>query len=386
MSVQCKKKVVIAGGGTGGHLYPGIALAKALMGKDMKIKVSFVGTQKGIEAKVLPREGFELKTILSAGLLGKKCLSRWISWIKLPISTAQSMCFLINKRPSLVVGVGGYASGPLVLSAWLLRVPILIHEQNSFPGITNKWLGKIADKVAVSFEESAKFFPRDKVAVTGNMIREEFCQPREKFPKTSQGLFRFLVLGGSQGAHSINISMMEALQSLASKKKNIYITHQTGESDYEMVKRKYENSGLSHDVRPFIDDVAEQYRKASLVICRAGATTLAEVTACGKVSILIPYPHAAHNHQEKNARVLDAANAGELVLDKELSGERIAQSIISAMENPQRIQEMEDNSYQLGKRDATEKVRAICMDLLKDANQKSGQTGKAEGNYVLSCF
>lgn len=379
-------RVVIAGGGTGGHLYPGIALAKALMRHDMDIKVSFVGTQKGIEAKVLPREGFELKTILSAGLLGKKRLARWMSWVKLPIGTAQSMCFLINKRPSLVVGVGGYASGPLVLSAWLLRVPILIHEQNSFPGLTNKWLGKIADKVAVSFKESAKFFPRDKVTVTGNMIREEFCQPREEFPKAQQGLFRVLVLGGSQGAHSINVSMVEALQSLASKKGNIHITHQTGESDHEMVKREYENSGLSHDVRPFIDDVAEQYRKASLVICRAGATTLAEVTACGKVSVLIPYPHAAHNHQEKNARVLDAANAGELVLDKELSGERIAQSIVRAMEDPKRIQEMEDNSYQLGNRDATEKVRAICMDLLKDANKKSGSTGKTEGNYVLSCF
>ena len=253
----------------------------------MDIKVSFVGTQKGIEARVLPREGFELKTILSAGLLGKKGLSRWISWIKLPISTAQSMCFLINKRPNLVVGVGGYASGPLVLSAWLLRVPILIHEQNSFPGLTNKWLGKIADKVAVSFKESARFFPRNKVAVTGNMIREEFCQPREEFPHAPKGLFRVLVLGGSQGAHSINISMVEALKSLASKRENIHITHQTGESDHEMVKREYESSGLSHDVRPFIDDVAEQYRKASLVICRAGATTLAEVTACGKVSILI---------------------------------------------------------------------------------------------------
>ena len=381
-----QKRVVIAGGGTGGHLYPGIALAKELMRQDMNIRVSFVGTQKGIEAKILPREGFKLKTILSAGLLGKKRLSRWMSWVKLPIGTAQSMCFLINKRPNLVVGVGGYASGPLVFSAWLLRVPILIHEQNYFPGLTNKWLGKIADKVAISFKDSAKFFPKDKVTLTGNMIREEFCQPREELPKTTQEFFHVLVLGGSQGAHSINISMLEALRLLVSKKENIHITHQTGVGDHEMVKREYEKSGLSHDVRPFIDDVAEQYRKASLVICRAGATTLAEVTACGKVSVLIPYPHAAHNHQEKNARVLDAANAGELVLDKELSGERIAQSILRAMENPKRMQEMADNSYQLGNRDATKKVRAICMDLLKDANQKSGRTGKTEGNYVLSCF
>ena len=352
----------------------------------MDIEISFVGTQKGLEAKVLPHEGFELKTILSAGLHGKKRLGRWFSWVKLPVGTAQSMCFLIRKRPDLVVGVGGYASGPLVLSAWILRVPILIHEQNSIPGLTNKWLGKIADKVAVSFKESARFFSRDKVTVTGNMIREEFCQPREAFPKGPRGLFRVLVLGGSQGAHSINVAMMEALESLTSKKGNIHITHQTGESDFAMVKREYENSGFSHDVRPFIDGMAEQYRKASLVICRAGASTLAEVTACGKVSVLIPYPHAAHNHQEKNARVLDAANAGELVLDHELSGPRIAQSILRAMEDPERLEEMEENSYQLGNRDATEKVRQICMDLLEDANRKSGHAGKTQGNYVLSCF
>jgi len=381
-----RKRVVIAGGGTGGHLYPGIALAKALKRQDMDIEISFVGTQKGLEAKVLPREGFELKTILSAGLLGKKRLSRWMSWVKLPVGTAQSMCFLIRKRPDLVVGVGGYASGPLVLSAWILRVPILIHEQNSIPGLTNKWLGKIANKVAVSFKESAKFFSKDKIEVTGNMIREEFCQPRETFPKGPRGLFRVLVLGGSQGAHSINVAMMEALESLTSKKGNIHITHQTGESDFAMVKREYEKSGFSHDVRPFIDGMAEQYRKASLVICRAGATTLAEVTACGKVSVLIPYPHAAHNHQEKNARVLEAANAGELVLDHELSGTRITQSILRALEDPQRLEEMEENSYQLGSRDATEKVRQICMDLLEDANRKSGHAGKTQGNYVLSCF
>ncbi len=381
-----KKKVVIAGGGTGGHLYPGVALAKALMRHDVDIEISFVGTRQGIEAKFLPREGFKLKTILSAGLLGKKRLNRWMSWVKLPVGTAQSMCFLISKRPDLVVGVGGYVSGPLVLSAWILRVPILIHEQNSFPGLTNTWLGKIANKVAVSFKDSAKFFPRDKVEVTGNMIRDEFCQPREEFPKDPQGPFRVLVLGGSQGAHSINVAMVEALESLVSKRENIHITHQTGEKDHEMVKSKYEGSGFSHDVRPFIDDVAEQYRKASLVISRAGATTLAEVTACGKVSVLIPYPHAAHNHQEKNAQVLNAANAGELVLDNELSGERITQSILRAMEDPERLQEMEENSYQLGDRDATEKVRKICMDLLDDAKQTSGQAGKKEGNYVLSCF
>ncbi len=380
-----RKRVVIAGGGTGGHLYPGIALARALMRHDMDIEISFVGTQKGIEAKVLPREGFNLKTILSAGLIGKKKISRWVSWFKLPIGTAQSMCFLIRKRPGLVVGVGGYVSGPLVLSAWILRIPILIHEQNSIPGMTNKWLGKIADKIAVSFKESSASFPKNKVEVTGNMIREEFCQPKEASSKPD-GPFRILVLGGSQGAHSINMAMLEALQSISDKKGELHITHQTGEADFELVSKQYKASGFSSDIRPFIDDMGDQYRQASLVICRAGATTLAEVTACGKMSILVPFPHAAHNHQEKNARVLEAANAGELVLDEELSGPRIANSIIQAMEDPERLETMEENSYKLGNRDATEKVRLLCMELLEETYKKSGRTKKMQGNYVLSCF
>ena len=380
-----KKRVVIAGGGTGGHLYPGIALARALTRNDMDIEISFVGTQKGLEAKVLPQEGFNLKTILSAGLLGKKKIARWVSWCKLPISTAQSMSFLLRKRPGLVVGVGGYASGPLVLSAWVLRIPILIHEQNCIPGMTNKWLGKIADKIAVSFKDSSAMFPKEKVEVTGNMIREEFCKPKEEFPQNN-GPFRVLVLGGSQGAHSINMAMVEALQFLSQQKLDLHITHQTGETDLEMVNMQYKKNHFPADVRPFIDDIEDQYRKASLVICRAGATTLAEVTACGKMSILVPFPHATHNHQVKNARILEAANAGEIVLDEELSGLRIAKSIIQAMEEPKGLKIMEENSYKLGNRDATEKVRLLCMELLEETYSKSGRTKKLQGNYVLSCF
>jgi len=380
-----KKLVVIAGGGTGGHLYPGIALARALKRRDMDIEISFVGTKKGLEAKILPKEGFNLKTILSAGLFGKKKIARWVSWCKLPISTAQSMSFLIRKRPGLVVGVGGYASGPLVLSAWILRIPILIHEQNSIPGMTNKWLGKIADKVAVSFKDSEAMFPKEKVEVTGNMIREEFCKPKEEFPNINDP-FRVLVLGGSQGAHSINVAMVEALPFLSQNKLNLHITHQTGKSDFEMVKKQYSKNNLSSDVRPFIDEIEDQYRKASLIVCRAGATTLAEVTACGKMSILVPFPHATHNHQVKNARVIEAANAGEIVLDEDLSGSRIAQSIMRAMKEPEQLKIAGENSYKLGKRDATEKVRLLCMELLEESYNKSGRTRKLQGNYVLSCF
>ena len=229
-------------------------------------------------------------------------------------------------------------------------------------------------------------FQKEKVEVTGNMIREEFCQPKERALPRTEVPFRVLVLGGSQGSHSINMAMVDALQSLSEQKENLHITHQTGETDFERVSKKYKENNFSSDIRPFIDDMGDQYRKASLVLCRAGATTLAEVTACGKMSILVPFPHAAHNHQEKNARILEAANAGELVIDEELSGPRIAKSIIQAMEEPGRLETMEKNSYKLGNRDATEKVRLLCMELLEEAYRQSGRAKKMQGNYVLSCF
>ena len=381
-----KRKVVIAGGGTGGHLFPGIALARALKRDDVKIEITFVGTKQGIESKVLPGEGFKLKTIISSGLLGKRGLNRWISWSKLPVGATQSMCFLIRNRPNLVVGVGGYVSAPLVFSAWLLRIPILIHEQNAFPGMANKWLGKIADKVAVSYKESKQFFSKKKVEVTGNMIHEKLCQPREEFPPPLKQPFGVLILGGSQGAHSINMAMVEALDLLSDRKERLHITHQTGDADYENVKKQYAAKGFSANVMSFVTDMPVRYRLASLVICRSGATTLAEITAAGRVSFLIPFPYAANNHQEHNARIIEAAGAGEVILDKEISGERIAKSIKKAMDEPENLQRMENNSYRLGSRDATEKVRKICLELMGDARKVSEDNNESKEKHVLSCF
>jgi len=381
-----KQKVVIAGGGTGGHLFPGIALARALKRNDMTIEITFVGTKQGIESKVLPREGFKLKTIISSGLLGKKGLNRWVSWSKLPVGAVQSMCFLIRNRPNLVVGVGGYVSAPLVFSAWLLRIPILIHEQNAFPGMANKWLGKIADKVAVSYKESKQFFSKKKVEVTGNMIHEKLCQPREEFPPPLKQPFGVLILGGSQGAHSINMAMVEALDLLSDRKERLHITHQTGDADYENVKKQYAAKGFSANVMSFVTDMPVRYRLASLVICRSGATTLAEITAAGRVSFLIPFPYAANNHQEHNARIIETASAGEVILDKEISGERIAKSIKKAMDEPENLQRMENNSYRLGSRDATEKVRKICLELMGDARKVSEDNNESKEKHVLSCF
>ncbi|MFQ5672082.1 MAG: undecaprenyldiphospho-muramoylpentapeptide beta-N-acetylglucosaminyltransferase [Nitrospinales bacterium] len=359
-------RIVIAGGGTGGHLYPGIALAKALMKHSKDIEITFVGTEQGIESEVLPREGFNLKTIHSGGLIGKRGLARWISWFKLPVGISQSLCFLIRHKPDLVVGVGGYASGPLVLSAWTLRIPILIHEQNAVPGITNRWLGKVADKIAISFKQSRLFFPRHKVEETGNMIREEFCAPGSATDAGKQEKFNVLIFGGSQGAHSINMAVKDALDILAPLKDSLFFIHQTGQQDADKMEQYYTAKGFSADVRPFFHDMADQYRKASLIICRAGATTLAEVTASGKVSILIPFPYAAHQHQEKNARILEAENAAELILDHQLTGENLAQAIRQGMENPERLKKMEQNSFRLGNRNATEKVKQLCLQLLEE--------------------
>ena len=381
-----KQKVVIAGGGTGGHLFPGIALAKALKRNDMTIEITFVGTKQGIESKVLPGEGFKLKTIISSGLLGKKGLDKWVSWSKLPVGTAQSMCLLIRDRPNLVVGVGGYVSAPLIFSAWFLRIPILIHEQNAFPGMANKWLGKIADKVAVSYKESKQFFSKKKVEVTGNMIHEKLCQPREEFSPPSKQPFGILILGGSQGAHSINMAMVEALDLLSDRKERLHITHQTGDADYENVKKQYAVKGFSANVMSFVTDMPVRYRLASLVICRSGATTLAEITAAGRASFLIPFPYAANNHQEHNARIIETASAGEMVLDKEISGELIAKSIKKAMDEPENLQRMENNSYRLGSRDATEKVRKICLELMGDARKVSEGNNESKEKHVLSCF
>lgn len=379
-----QKPVVIAGGGTGGHLYPGIALAKALKNYDQEMDISFVGTKQGIESRVLPEEGFPLKTIYSAGLMGKKGLNRLISLAKIPLGILQSLTWLMEKKPGLVVGVGGYVSGPLVLSAWVLRIPILIHEQNSIPGATNKLLGKIADKIAVSFKESIKYFPANKTHETGNLIREELCVSRKETAPSEK--FTVLVLGGSLGAHSINVGMMEAIDELSQKKDQIHIIHQTGERDSDWVKSQYAQKGIIADVRPFINDMAEQYRKAELIICRAGATTLAEITACGKMAVLIPYPHATHNHQEHNARILESAGAAEMILDKDVSGARLAQSIASAMEQPEKRRVMENNCYALGKRDATQKALQLCLDLLGKSHGKRGNNGTQDEENALLCF
>lgn len=358
------KRVVIAGGGTGGHLYPGIALARELMEHDAEMEIVFVGTERGIESRVLPKEGLALKTIVSAGLIGKRGLSRWLSAIKLPVGALQAAGFLIAHRPALVVGVGGYVSGPVVAVARLLGIPTLIHEQNAWPGVTNRLLGKWVDRVCISFEEARSFFPENKVVLTGNMIRRSFSQADAPPSPDPEKPLNVLVLGGSQGARSINRAVTSALQHLAEFKNRVHLAHQTGEADAETVRLEYETQNWQAEVAPFFFDMESRYRQADLVIARSGATTLAEVTACGKPSVLIPFPYATHNHQEKNAKVLADAGAGVMILDSEVNGERIAEQIKEALLNTELRGQRARASFALGRRDSTRKVMEQCLELI----------------------
>lgn len=349
-------------------MYPGIALAKALMKHDPETDITFVGTERGLESRVLPREGFPLKTIQAGGLVGKKGIGRLTGVFKLPLGVLQSLGFLIGHRPHLVVGVGGYVSGPLVASAWMLRIPIVIHEQNAYPGVTNRILGKLANAIAVTFKESEKFFPANKVTETGNLIREEFTNAPEPAPHDPTQPFQVLIVGGSQGANSINRAMIDSLEHLKPFKDRLRFVHQTGEKDLDDVRKGYETHGFTTDVQPFIYDVFEAYRNASLVVCRSGAGTLSELTACGKASVLVPFPYAAHNHQVLNARVLEDEGAAEVILDHEVDGKQIANAIRNAIEQPDSLNQRAKNSFRLGRRDATQKVLAMCLQHLNSNN------------------
>ena len=354
-------KIIIVGGGTGGHLFPGIAIAREFQKRNPKIKILFVGTRRGIEYKVLPKENFELKTILSSGLKGKISWRTLIALVEIPIAFLQSLWVLINFRPKLVLGVGGYVTGPFVLMAWLLRIPTAIQEQNSMPGMTNRILGRIVDKIFVTFEKSKKHFPEKKIEVTGNPIREEYYEAKVR-RKESQ--FNVLIFGGSKGASSINLAMVEALDFLSEDKNSLHFIHQTGEEQFETVKKSYRSKNVSADVSKFIFNMADDYRRSNLVICRAGASTLAEIAACGRAAILVPYPFAANNHQQLNAEYLVEQGAALMVKDCDLSGKKIAELIKKMMHQPNLLQEIEKVSAEMAKKDAGKKVVDLCYELI----------------------
>jgi len=360
-------RIVIAGGGTGGHLYPGIAVAREAVGDGAE--VLFIGAEDGIEARVLPREGFNLKTIRAGRFMGMGTFGRLRTVALMPSGVSASAGVMKSFRPGVVLGVGGYASFPAVAAAKLMGLPVVIQEQNAYPGVTNRLLGKVADTVALGFREAENFFPRGKSVFTGNPIRAELLKADREKALTEFGLgadrATVLVFGGSAGAHRINKGMTDAIRRMGALKDKVQFIHQTGEKDMGMVEAAYKVAGFKAKALPFIYDMAGAYACASLVVCRAGALTLAEVTALGKPAILIPYPHAAHNHQEVNARVLERSGAARVIPDPEASGVRLAEEVTALLGDEDALLGMAGRSLSLGRADAARRVYDICKGLAR---------------------
>jgi len=367
-------RLVIAGGGTGGHLFPGIAVAEEFLARDPANEVLFVGTERGVEARLLPKLGYRLELIAAAGVRGKSIIGQLKGLAGFLYGYSQSRRILREFKPDLVLGVGGYASAPLVLAARGLLIPRFVHEQNAIPGMTNKLLSRIAVQAFISLEESRKFFPKETTLLTGNPLRRQILEEVERHgdgvdlePRTSnlEPVFHLLVFGGSLGAHSINMTMAAAAPLLGKLGAAISVTHQTGEKDFEEVVAAYREAGVRANVVKFIDNMAAEYRAADLVICRAGATTIAEVTACGKPCIFIPFPHAVDDHQRKNAEALLKCSAGFMLLERELTPESLIKQIAEILESPSLLHETGKNARSVARLDAAkvivdEMVKTVC--------------------------
>ena len=352
-------RVVIAGGGTGGHLYPGIAVAHELRSRRPDADISFAGTARGIEARVIPREGFELDLLRSSGLKGKSIADRARGAALIPLGLADAWRIVSKRRPHLVIGVGGYSSGPVVMVAAFRGVPTMLLEQNAVPGLTNRWLGRVVKAAAVTFDSTQAFFG-SKAFVSGNPVRPEFFAttgPQQESGVDDQtSVTRVLVFGGSQGAHAINMAMVEAAPRLAAGGPALHLVHQTGERDVEMVRAAYRQARLPADVEPFLYDMGRQLGQADLIVCRAGATTLAEIAAAGKPAILIPLPTATDDHQRQNARALENAGAAELMEQSGLTGERLADRIIAIAGDRERRLRMSAAARSLARPRAAEDI------------------------------
>ena len=361
---------MIAGGGTGGHLFPGLALAEEFKRRDAGAEIMFVGTEQGIEAKIIPREGYPIRFLRAEGFVGKSFMKKMTAAVKTAISLLDAGKILRAVMPDIVIGVGGYASGALVLLASFRSVPTLIHEQNSVPGATNRILGRFVDRVCVTYQESISAFPMEKTFLTGNPIRMKIMKgDREsacRLFSLDTSVFTVFIFGGSSGAASINRTMVAALNHLGDLREQIQFLHQTGDKDFQGIREAYRKAGMKGTVAPFIYQMAEAYAAADVVISRAGATTLAELTALGKPAILVPYPHAAGRHQECNAMKLRDMGAAHVVFDHELSGEVLARQIRELYEDAQGRKDMQRASRGLGTPEACSRVVDIAMSLLKN--------------------
>jgi UDP-N-acetylglucosamine--N-acetylmuramyl-(pentapeptide) pyrophosphoryl-undecaprenol N-acetylglucosamine transferase len=349
--------LMIGGGGTGGHIYPAIAIAREFVARDPRRKVVFVGTEKGLEKTIVPKAGFPLEFINVGGLKGKGGVDLLRNVARLPLGFVDAWRAIGRHRPSVVLGVGGYSSGPVLLAAWLRRVPTLIHEANAFPGLANRVMAPFVSAVAVAFAEALPRMRRKEGAVTGNPIRQEFFQVTRKPGAEAATRRRLLIFGGSQGSRIINETMSGALLFLARLKDSIDIVHQTGPNELEKVRDAYRQSAFpAARVVPYLDPMVDEIAASDLVVSRAGAMTIGELCAVGRAAVLIPFAAATNNHQELNARVVERAGGAVVITESELSPERLAGAISEVLAETERAGRMGAAARTLAVPDATKKI------------------------------
>ncbi len=355
-------KAIIAGGGTGGHLFPGIAVAREILRRYPDAGILFVGAEQGIEKRIVPKEGFDLETLPIGGLKRVSGIRRVRNLLAIVVAIFSSMRILASFRPDIVVGVGGYASFPMVGAAIVKGLPRVIMEQNVLPGLANRVLGRKVDFIAVSDERAGRHFPRHSV-VTGNPIRADF---KTIGPKLHRPPFTVLIFGGSQGAQSINLALIEALEILSGWEDRLLFVHQAGDRQLEQVRSAYKAAGFKARVAGFFEKFAEEYASADLIISRAGASTLEEIKASGRAAILVPLPHAADDHQRSNARAMLEESAGVMIDDNDLNGKRLADEIVRLFEDLDALRQIEANARNLAILDAESRI----VDLIESAIEK----------------
>ncbi|HEY5673021.1 MAG TPA: undecaprenyldiphospho-muramoylpentapeptide beta-N-acetylglucosaminyltransferase [Malonomonas sp.] len=354
-------RLLLAGGGTGGHLFPAVALAQLLLKQDNSAAVQFVGTAKGLEAQLLPKLELPLRFVDMAGVVGRGWRGKLEMIPLLLKSLWQSKQIFSDFRPDLVIGVGGYASVPVLLMAKLQGIPYVIHEQNAIPGLSNKLLGRWAELICLSFPQTIAAFDATKTLVSGNPLRSGLEEVAAQLPETG----KLLIFGGSRGARAINQAVMQMLPLLKDWPQRPELLHQTGEADFAEVQQAYVAAGFDpQQVVPFIDDMAAAYADSKLIVCRAGATTLAELSVCGRPAVLIPFPFATGDHQTANARVLADAGAACLLPQSELTPQRLAVTVVDLFNDQSRLQRMADQCRSLGQVGAAEKILHECRRLL----------------------
>lgn len=356
-------KLLIAGGGTGGHVFPGLAMAEELMSRGVGHEAVFVGTERGIEARLVPARGFRFASVYAKALKGKSGLERAKGALALPVSFASALGILRREAPEVVVGVGGYASGALVATASMLRIPTAIHEQNAIAGLTNRLLARVVDEVLVSFSPS----PLPGGRSLGNPVRKAVCDVANRSVEPTEP-FTILVLGGSQGAHGLNFKVRDAIAELDAMRAQLRVVHQAGARDVAELTRTYAQLGFDAQAVEFIEDMAAAYAAAHVVVSRAGATTVAELCACGRPSILIPFPAATDDHQAANGRALVEAGAAMMFREDELTGAALAQAILALYRDPAKCAAMAQAAQAL----ARPRAAAHIVDALLALGTRTG--------------